>query len=92
MNFRDGLLGVRPEHLDLGRDADAVIPASVRLAEHLGAETMLYLDGPEGSALAVRADGLSRAKVGDRVEVALHARSCHLFDEAGNIVVSGSLL
>jgi multiple sugar transport system ATP-binding protein len=85
-------LGVRPEHLDLGQGADAVIPATVRLAEHLGAETMLYLDGPDGAALAVRADGLSRAKVGDRVDVALHARSCHLFDEAGATVVSGSLL
>ena len=87
-----GTLGVRPEHLSLGEARDGASGATVRLAEHLGAETMLYLDAADGAAIVVRADGLNRAKVGDRVTVGFDPRSCHLFDSAGRAVVNGSLI
>jgi multiple sugar transport system ATP-binding protein len=85
-------LGVRPEHLSLGEARGAAPAATVRLAEHLGSETMLYLEAADGVSISVRADGLSRAKVGDRVAVGLDPASCHLFDAEGRALVNGSLI
>ena len=85
-------LGVRPEHASLRGGDGASIPARVRLAEHLGAETMFYLETPDGGALAVRADGLARERVGDRVTVGVPAAASHLFDGDGRAIVNGSLL
>ncbi len=87
------VLGVRPEHLRVGEEGDAVLGATVRLAEHLGAETMLYADLDGAGEIVVRADGLTRLKAGDRVPVAVSAASCHLFDAGdGRVLRSGSLL
>jgi len=36
-------LGVRPEHLRIGRDGEGW-PGSVSVAEHLGSDTFLYVD------------------------------------------------
>jgi multiple sugar transport system ATP-binding protein len=91
-------LGVRPEHLRLADDGEAVLAGTIRLAEQLGAETMLYADldagpGPARSAeLTVRADGLTRLRPGDRIPIALSAASCHLFDAQGRVIRNGSLL
>ena len=85
-------LGVRPEHLTVGRPAEATVPAEINVAERLGAETMLYANADGGNALTVRADGLTRAKVGDRIDIGLHAVSCHLFDKDGLAVVNGALI
>ena len=85
-------LGVRPEHITLGDGADASLPARVSLAEQLGAETMLYVEADGGTPLTVKADGLTRERAGNRVEVGLHAASCHLFDAQGRVLVNGSLI
>ena len=85
-------LGVRPEHLTLGNGADASLPARVSLAEQLGAETMLYVETDGGTPLTVKADGLTRERAGNRIEIGLHAASCHLFDAEGRALVNGSLI
>ena len=84
-------LGIRPEHMRLG-DGAGHIPAQVALAEHLGSETILHLDVPDGSTLVVRADGLARTKQGDRVSVGLPPEACHVFDAEGRTLHNGSLL
>ena len=85
------VLGVRPEHLRVGEGGDAGLDATVSLAEQLGAETMLYC-ATAAAELVVRVDGLTRAKPGDRLRVALSAASCHLFAPDGAAVRSGSLM
>jgi multiple sugar transport system ATP-binding protein len=85
-------LGVRPEHLSIETRGDAGVPGEVKLAEHLGAETMLYVELAGGETIVVRAGGLNPVRVGDRVEVGFPARACHLFDSDGRTVVNGSLL
>jgi multiple sugar transport system ATP-binding protein len=87
-----GTLGVRPEHLGIGEGGEIRVPGAVRLAERLGAETMLYVDTGDGPELAVRTDGLSKAAVGDRLEIAVSRSSCHLFDEQGRAVINGALM
>ena len=84
-------LGVRPEHLT----ADApggILPATVRLVEKLGSESIIYAALDDGSDVTVQAGGLSRAKTGDRLAIGIDAASCHLFDGQGNTLLNGSLL
>ncbi|MFN8830766.1 MAG: ABC transporter ATP-binding protein [Labrys sp. (in: a-proteobacteria)] len=86
-------LGVRPEHLTGdATGADATLEGVVRIAERLGAETMLYVDLPDGAEITVRADGLSKAKPGDRLGIGVNAASCHLFDPQGTTILNGSLI
>ncbi len=84
-------LGIRPEHISAKGEGDAVLTAPVHLAEYLGAETLFFLTLPEGTELAVKADGLASAKPGQVLTVGLPAAACHLFDEAGLAVINGDL-
>jgi multiple sugar transport system ATP-binding protein len=77
-------LGVRPEHLLLesgGSDQD--LTGTVRVVEHLGGETYLYVSLDEGRQVVIKAAGDSRTRVGDRVKVGIPGSKCHLFDQAG---------
>ena len=84
-------LGIRPEHLLLGDGAEH-ISGRVVLAEHLGSETILHIEVPEGGTLVARADGLAREKPGDQVALGLPPAACHLFDADGRTLHNGSLL
>jgi multiple sugar transport system ATP-binding protein len=87
-------LGIRPEHLGIESGANGVagIPGRVALSEHLGGETMLYVEAEGGKQLVVKADGLAPQKIGDAVRVAVPAETCHLFDADGTAIVNGSLI
>jgi multiple sugar transport system ATP-binding protein len=85
-------LGVRPEHVVAHAEQGVALPGRVRLAEHLGGETMLHVDGPDGAQLAVEADGLDRTRVGETIRLGLDPRSCHLFAEDGRAIRNGSLI
>jgi len=84
------ILGVRPEHLNLGNSYGASIAGRVRLVEHLGAETILYVDVPDAEPLVARAGGLVRYNAGDEVRLALNATSVHLFMPDGPALVNGA--
>ena len=68
------------------------VAARVVLTEHLGGETMLYLECPDLPQLVVKTDGLSPYKIGDAVRAVFPPRTCHLFDPAGEALVNGSLI
>ena len=74
MNFMGGdaaaranaaTIGVRPEHLVVAEDGAWI--GIVSHAEHLGADTMLYVDVPEIGMLTARILGDANHDVGDRV-------------------------
>ena len=83
-------LGIRPEHLDRS-SGDADLQGTVRLAEHLGSETLFYVTLDGGAEIAVKADGLASARPGDLLTIHLPAAACHLFDAAGNAILNGDL-
>jgi len=85
------ILGVRPEHLTVGNGAGGQISGRVRLVEHLGAETLLYVDVPDAEPIVVRGSGGARDKVGDNVRVGVSATSCHIFAPEGPALVNGDL-
>jgi multiple sugar transport system ATP-binding protein len=76
-------LGLRPEHLLEGARADATLHGRVIAVEHLGAETYVYLDRGSGEPVVVKAEGGSRTRVGDTIEVGVPAAACHVFNEEG---------
>ena len=86
------ILGVRPEHLIARAGGDATLSGTVRLAERLGSETMLYVDVPNAGEVTVRSDGLDMTRVGEVITIGMPLAACHIFDAAGETVVSGSLI
>ena len=85
-------LGIRPEHIDATGAGDMAINTKVALAECLGSETLFFTDLPDGTQIAVKADGLASEKPGMALPIGLPAKACHLFDDDGNAVVNGDLM
>ena len=75
-------LGVRPEAISLG---EGPLNGTVRLTEHLGAETLVYLDF-EGEPMAVRAKPHERFEPGSSVSFSLSMDKAHAFDGGGQRV------
>ena len=86
-------LGVRPEHLLVGKAGAAnSFKGKVLLSEHLGGETMLYVSAPDIEQCVIKADGLAPQRAGDDITVELAPQTCHLFDANGQAIVNGSLI
>ena len=84
-------LGLRPEHAHAGGLGDAVLEGRVKLAEHLGSETLFFVELADGSEIAVKADGLAPERPGDAMRVGVPLRACHLFDASGLALINGDL-
>jgi multiple sugar transport system ATP-binding protein len=84
-------LGIRPEHITLGRKNDGELKGTLRIAEYLGSETMFYAGLADGTDLSVKADGLTTAKAGSDIKFGIPAAACHLFDTDGKTILNGDL-
>ena len=71
-------VGVRPEHLAIA--GDGAWTGTVSHAEHLGADTMLYVDVPGIGMLTARVLGDVEHGVGDRVGLTPRDGKVHRFD------------
>jgi multiple sugar transport system ATP-binding protein len=77
-------VGIRPEHAVLLDDprADNRITGTVQVAEHLGAETFVYLDvGGKDFTVKVKPDTPAFPK--SQFDFAVSADACYLFDSVG---------
>ena len=76
-------LGVRPEHLNMTGDDDA-LTAEVMFVETLGATTMAHLKHPASEdTLTIQLAGDLLAKAGERLTLHVPAKQAHLFDANG---------
>ncbi|OLP56970.1 ABC transporter ATP-binding protein [Rhizobium rhizosphaerae] len=85
--------GLAPGAYELGIRAEAVRPAragetvttsgTVEVLERLGDRTLLYIRLSDGSMIVAEDAGLSRAAIGDRMELTLDGSRVHLFDGEG---------
>ncbi|MBW6421827.1 ABC transporter ATP-binding protein [Rhizobium sp. XQZ8] len=91
MNFVDGayaqsknakMAGIRPEHLGLSKDS-GLWTGTVKVAEHLGADTFLHLDVDGIGPVTARAGGEFGAHHGDRVYLTPDESKLHRFDDKG---------
>ncbi len=93
MNFIDGsrlgetarTVGVRPEHLTIDA-ARGTWKGTVIHAEHLGADTNLYLDSEEAGLLTVRLFGEHRAEPGATLYATPEPGKLYRFDADGKVV------
>jgi multiple sugar transport system ATP-binding protein len=77
--------GIRPEDVHdepdfIERHPGGLVDADVEVTELMGAEIYLYLN-VEGNAVTARVDPASKAKAGDKVQIALDLHKMHLFDK-----------
>ena len=78
-------IGIRPEHLAIS-EKSGTWPATIRLAEHLGADTFLHVDaGPCGN-MTVRADGEYSVTPGAKIFVTPDMKRLHRFDKDGKAI------
>ena len=75
-------LGVRPEHLVLGK-SDFTLTVTPKIVEHLGIHTVLYADLPGGETFIALFEGDPKIDEGVPLEIGFPLTSAHLFDAAG---------
>jgi multiple sugar transport system ATP-binding protein len=74
-------LGLRPE--TLGLTDSGTVTGTVAVVEHLGGETLAYIDIGSGTRLTVKLDAMSPVAVGDSVRLGLAVDRHVVFDESG---------
>jgi multiple sugar transport system ATP-binding protein len=74
-------IGARPQHIKLG-NGDGSLPATIRLVEALGAETVIHTD-VAGQKMLVVAQGQHKLMPGSDIQLSLAGAPLHLFDEKG---------
>ena len=77
--------GVRPEHLELTGDSDAILRGKVFAVERLGGETYLYVQTEDYKELTVHASGDKVISVDDLVSIGFSMEDCHLFNGQGQV-------
>ena len=80
-------IGIRPEHLSVSTD-DGAWKAKVTHAEHLGADTILYVDTEKVGQIAVRLFGQHQYDDDDTIFVTPDEQWIYRFDEAGRTIVA----
>ena len=76
------VIGIRPEHCDISTTAGEW-PAKVRLAEHLGSDTFLYVEADGIGQMNVRLSGEAPSQPGQRLFVTPQEARIHRFDKDG---------
>jgi multiple sugar transport system ATP-binding protein len=79
-------IGVRPEHIRVGPAEGATWTGTVNAAEHLGSDTLLYVDVPGAGSVTARAVGEVRGKMGDTVGLTPDPARIHRFDDNGKAI------
>lgn len=84
-------MGIRPEDLsdrpeDLNNNHDSVIDTTISVRENLGSEVFLYTDF-NGATLTARVEPDTKAKVGDKIKLALDPDKVHAFDKDSEIAI-----
>jgi ABC-type sugar transport system ATPase subunit len=76
--------GVRPEHLTLTNDTDAVFSGTVDIVEKLGEVTVIYVGGGSGGApIVAKLAGEVDIHKGAQVGLTASLAELHVFDEKG---------
>jgi len=77
-------LGVRPEHITIST-SDGELEGSVRYKEELGADTILYVDGPENNSVTVRINGSVDLQIGSTIFMNFDPANLHRFNNGNRL-------
>lgn len=75
-------IGIRPEHVDFSTSGGEWA-GKVRIAEHLGADTFVYINSDAAGPLTVRLEGEAAVEPGQTVYVTPQESRLHRFDKDG---------
>jgi multiple sugar transport system ATP-binding protein len=75
-------IGVRPEHVQISATSGEW-PAKVRIAEHLGSDTFVYVEAAGAGPMTVRVEGEAPYRPGDIVHLTPQESHVHRFDADG---------
>lgn len=87
---KEVILGIRPEDLHeepvfLEASPNTIVNANVEVAENLGHEMYLYLNGIGSDTVIARVDGRSTLRDGSSVKLALDMNKVHMFDKESEL-------
>ena len=90
---RQLILGIRPEHLDVGeaRDGMGTVRANVDVVEYLGNEELLHIRADEQYLVAV-VDADLRVHTGDVLDLVFSADRMYLFDSESGETLTESMV
>ncbi len=72
-------LGIRPEHLFLCSQKEALFEGNIQMIEHLGGEIYAYVEIDKEQTLLLRTPGDQKLKMGEKVHIGVKPKDCHLF-------------
>jgi multiple sugar transport system ATP-binding protein len=78
-----GTVGLRPEHIEISREINAGLPATVKTIEPMGAETMVLLDFG-GQSVTVMSRERYDLDPGTHVSIVPNTAQAHVFGADGN--------
>jgi multiple sugar transport system ATP-binding protein len=85
-------LGLRPEHLGIGEavggTSQALLPAQVKMVEHLGGEILAHVVLANGTALNVKTHGHDDVTRASDIQVGVRGELAYLFTAAGDCLPS----
>jgi multiple sugar transport system ATP-binding protein len=89
---KEVVLGIRPEDIHeepvfLEASPNSIVTAHIDVAENLGHEMYLYLDGIGKENTIARVDGRSGLKEGTNVKLALDMNKTHFFDKDSELTI-----
>jgi multiple sugar transport system ATP-binding protein len=84
---REVLVGVRPEHVSIASNGQAVFHGDVALVESTGSEAFVHVDTEAGRVVCKLGDR-PKPHIGEHVGLAVDRRHIHLFDRATEARIS----
>ena len=78
-------IGVRPEHLTISKD-EGLWEGVVKVAEHLGSDTFLYVDTKDCGTFTVRVSGEFDVRYKDKIYLTPDKNKIYRFDENGKTI------
>ncbi len=89
---KEVVLGIRPEDIHeepifLDASPNTVVNAHVEVAENLGHEMYLYINGVGPNTVIARVDGRAGLKEGSNVKLALDMNKVHFFDKESTLSI-----
>lgn len=76
-------VGIRPEHITIGKEGEGNCDGLVDLIEFLGADTFVVFDCGDCGTLTVRVPGGVELQINDVCGLTFHEDKLHFFDESG---------
>jgi multiple sugar transport system ATP-binding protein len=73
-------LGVRPQHLSVGSDADGSVRGEAVVVEPMGNEQIVYVMLPNGTRVVAVTPAEQMVKAGEMIAVSVRGDAAHVFD------------